>query len=210
MMILPQLLFSSWFIRQICKLQYRVSIILGNWLGADVADVFNSDFAFRLQDPLFEDWRQSWQEQLCQQTGQPDEQSSNLGMAVDRNYNPQSRKEVAGRGGQQRVQGGRYRTDLQNNQRGWKRGHRKCVICEEMHAAWETKSRDCSSAWGYGTMTSFKLLSCGGTTQTSRLLQWEDKSSSGKTGQEEDEGRKREVMELRSMWVLLWDRQHFV
>lgn len=42
-------------------------------------------------------------------------------MATEGNYNTQSRNEGIGRGGQQRVQGGRYRRDLQNNKTG-KRG----------------------------------------------------------------------------------------
>jgi len=42
----------------------------------------------------------SWQEQLCQQDSQPGEYSFNVEMAVEGNYNPQSSKELVGRGGQ--------------------------------------------------------------------------------------------------------------
>ena len=63
-----------------------------------------------------------------------------------------------------------------------------------MHTAWETNSRDCSSACGNRTMASFKLLTSHGTTHTSRLLQYNARSS-GKTGQEEDEEGKNEVKE---------------
>lgn len=62
-----------------------------------------------------------------------------------------------------------------------------------MHPGKQTA--DCSSARGYRTTASFLLLSCGGTTRTRRLLQWMDTSSSGKTGQEENEGEKRELKE---------------
>ena len=78
---------------------------------------------------------------------------------------------------------GEASTIIKQGERGATSGMSYAQKCTQ---AWETNSNDCSSACGYRTTTSFQLLSCGGTNHTSRLLQWVDTSSSGKTGQEEE------------------------
>lgn len=67
------------------------------------------------------------QKHLCQQTGQPGEESFKLGMTGDGEDDPQSSEKVVDWLGKQRVQRDVERRDLKMNKTGHKGVHPKCI-----------------------------------------------------------------------------------